>query len=32
LVAEVKKKKGDPGEERLADGWHSSAVVKRFIE
>ena len=26
------QKKDDPGEERLADGWHSGAVIKRFIE
>jgi hypothetical protein len=31
LIAEVGNK-NEPGEEPLADGWHSGAVVKRFIE
>jgi hypothetical protein len=31
LTAEAHEK-DDPGEERLADGWHFGAVVKRFIE
>jgi hypothetical protein len=31
LTAEALEK-DDPGEERLADGWHFGAVVERFIE
>jgi hypothetical protein len=31
LIAEIADK-NEPGEEPLADGWHSRAVLKRFIE